>query len=265
MRREKGITLVSLVVTIIVLIILAGVSINLTLGENGIITMAKRARENMELAKIDEERQMNELYDQIISEGGSSGNPSEDAIIRLAEFKRQIASTLTDMGVETADNADTTTMLSNIRSLTGASSADEVSYDTTSSGLSATNVQGAVDELNESLVRSLGYIKDSNVHIVGSYNGKNIYRKYINCGIMSHTANQVDKTIIDTSLTSNNYYIFDFKVFINGQRTTNCYWNPNEYSTFEAACVTNGLQLKHSSPWNTNYEVEVFIDYIEKD
>ena len=40
-KSSKGITLVALVVTIIVLIILAGVSINLVLGDNGIITMAK--------------------------------------------------------------------------------------------------------------------------------------------------------------------------------------------------------------------------------
>ena len=40
---EKGITLVALVITIIVLIILAGISINLVLGENGIIKKAKEA------------------------------------------------------------------------------------------------------------------------------------------------------------------------------------------------------------------------------
>jgi len=34
-KNEKGITLVALVITIIVLLILAGVTINLTLGENG--------------------------------------------------------------------------------------------------------------------------------------------------------------------------------------------------------------------------------------
>ena len=39
-KNSKGITLVALVVTIIVLIILAGISINLVLGENGIITKA---------------------------------------------------------------------------------------------------------------------------------------------------------------------------------------------------------------------------------
>ena len=42
-KQNTGITLVALVVTILILIILAGVSIRLILGENGILTMAKRA------------------------------------------------------------------------------------------------------------------------------------------------------------------------------------------------------------------------------
>ena len=42
-KQEKGITLIALVVTIVVLLILAGVSINLTLGKNGIITIAIQA------------------------------------------------------------------------------------------------------------------------------------------------------------------------------------------------------------------------------
>lgn len=47
MRKTKqtGITLVALVVTIVVLLILAGVSINLVLGENGLITQAKDAKD----------------------------------------------------------------------------------------------------------------------------------------------------------------------------------------------------------------------------
>lgn len=44
MKKENGITLIALVITIIVLIILAGVSINLVLGDNGIITKAKWAK-----------------------------------------------------------------------------------------------------------------------------------------------------------------------------------------------------------------------------
>ena len=44
-KEMKGITLVALVVTIVVLLILAGVSINLVLGNNGIIIKAKEAAE----------------------------------------------------------------------------------------------------------------------------------------------------------------------------------------------------------------------------
>ena len=65
MRENKGITLVALVVTIIVLIILAGVSINMIVGENGIISMAQKAKENMEMARKEEETQIEELANQL--------------------------------------------------------------------------------------------------------------------------------------------------------------------------------------------------------
>ena len=53
-NKERGITLVALVVTIIVLIILAGVSIAMLVGENGIITQARRAAQETEQAKKEE-------------------------------------------------------------------------------------------------------------------------------------------------------------------------------------------------------------------
>ena len=43
-KGEKGITLVALVVTIVVLLILAGVSISLVIGQNGMITKAKETQ-----------------------------------------------------------------------------------------------------------------------------------------------------------------------------------------------------------------------------
>lgn len=45
MRKQKGITLIALVITIIVLLILAGVSIAAIVGENGIVTKTKNAEE----------------------------------------------------------------------------------------------------------------------------------------------------------------------------------------------------------------------------
>ena len=48
--KETGITLIALVVTIVVLLILAGVSINALFGDNGIIEKAKEAQNKMDQA-----------------------------------------------------------------------------------------------------------------------------------------------------------------------------------------------------------------------
>ena len=49
-KNVKGITLIALVITIIVLLILAGVSIAMLTGENGILTQAKNAKDKTEIA-----------------------------------------------------------------------------------------------------------------------------------------------------------------------------------------------------------------------
>ena len=43
-KEMKGITLIALVVTIVVLLILTGVGINLVIGDNGIITKTQKAK-----------------------------------------------------------------------------------------------------------------------------------------------------------------------------------------------------------------------------
>ena len=48
--ENRGITLISLVITIIILLILAVVTINLTLGENGIFRLAEQAGEETKKA-----------------------------------------------------------------------------------------------------------------------------------------------------------------------------------------------------------------------
>lgn len=64
-NRHKGITIISLVVTIIVLIILSSVAIYLSLGNNGIFTRAKQAKRLYENAQKKETEELNELYSQI--------------------------------------------------------------------------------------------------------------------------------------------------------------------------------------------------------
>ena len=51
MKENKGITLIALVITIIVLLILAGVSINAIVGENGVLNQAQSAKEKTNIAK----------------------------------------------------------------------------------------------------------------------------------------------------------------------------------------------------------------------
>ena len=50
-EKEKGITLIALVVTIVVLLILAGVSVNAIFNENGLIKKAQEAQSEMDKAK----------------------------------------------------------------------------------------------------------------------------------------------------------------------------------------------------------------------
>ena len=77
MKNNKGITLVALVVTIVVLLILAGVSINLVLGNNGIIVKAREAQKKSAEASQNDLIGMNELTQQlegVLNEnGGGSG------------------------------------------------------------------------------------------------------------------------------------------------------------------------------------------------
>ena len=71
MKNNKGITLVALVVTIVVLLILAGVSINLVLGNNGIIAKAKDAETKSAEASQNDLKGMNDLEDEMDKQLGT--------------------------------------------------------------------------------------------------------------------------------------------------------------------------------------------------
>ena len=79
LKNKKGITLVALVVTIVVLLILAGVSINLVLGNNGIIAKAKDAETKSAEASQNDLKGMNGLVSEMegaLAENGSNGSGS---------------------------------------------------------------------------------------------------------------------------------------------------------------------------------------------
>ena len=74
--KERGITLIALVVTIVVLLILAGVSLNAIFSENGIIKRAQDAQNKMDQATQNDLDSINELNNWIDGKtnGSSGGN-----------------------------------------------------------------------------------------------------------------------------------------------------------------------------------------------
>lgn len=74
MKKNNGITLIALVVTIVVLLILAGVAINSVLGDDGIIAKAQVAKEKTETAEIKEMTKEDIVEKQIENKGSISKN-----------------------------------------------------------------------------------------------------------------------------------------------------------------------------------------------
>ena len=86
--NKKGITLISLVVTIIVLLILAGVTIATLTGDNGILTQASKAKEESRIAAILEEWNIIKT-EIVISKNTNTSSISKD----------QMASRLSNVGM----------------------------------------------------------------------------------------------------------------------------------------------------------------------
>ena len=87
-QNNRGITLIALVITIIVLLILAGVSIAMLTGTNGILTQANNAKQTTEESAENEKRQLSQIeasthlenYDYTDAEGNTAKIPAGFAV-----------------------------------------------------------------------------------------------------------------------------------------------------------------------------------------
>lgn len=84
LKKQNGITLVALVITIIVLLILAGVTISMVVGDNGILTRSKQSKFNTLAAEVDENVKM-AVADlsaefQVLKATNSAGTMTEDQV-----------------------------------------------------------------------------------------------------------------------------------------------------------------------------------------
>ena len=92
MKKNNGITLIALVISIIVLLILAGVSIAMLTGKNGLITKAISAKEKTEQAEIDEKDKLaktNETIEKYVTNRDGSITIDSDKLNEMIETKVQ--------------------------------------------------------------------------------------------------------------------------------------------------------------------------------
>ena len=83
MKKEKGITLIALVVTIVIILILAGVTLNLALGDGGLIKSVKKASEAYNRKEIQEKLQL--LYMKKEIENSANRSNTNTGITSLLE------------------------------------------------------------------------------------------------------------------------------------------------------------------------------------
>ena len=79
--NEKGITLIALVITIIILLILAGVTLTTALSQNGLFERAKYAGEKYKESEADETEKLGEAekeIDKIVDDKKDEGNDDKD-------------------------------------------------------------------------------------------------------------------------------------------------------------------------------------------
>ena len=124
--KEQGITLIALVVTIIILLILAGVTLNLALGEGGIFARAKNTVDRYQAAQANELGQLAQLEEMLNSygQGGSTGgeetqNTTTTPVTpptpsggtgssEVADDLKEYQGKYVDIGLDVTGNTDTT-------------------------------------------------------------------------------------------------------------------------------------------------------------
>ena len=142
MKNNKGITLIALVITIIVLLILAGVSIAMLTGDNGILTQAERSKEDTSDAEIADRINMalnaeftNLLADEHFS--GYTAPTASEAVALGTDTAIKSANGLNDAGV--------TYTVSDIGTTTTAGTAEGATILTISApGTEGTTIKGSI-------------------------------------------------------------------------------------------------------------------------
>ena len=139
-RTSKGVTLIALVVTIVILIILAAVSINMVLGDQGIFKKAQEGANSMHDAEVNTQAGFNSITDEIdritSGQGGGGTTPEEKSEIEQAKDSGEVFDTKTPIKDEHG----------NIIQIPGGFKVAEDSGDTVQQGIVIEDVNASGDE-----------------------------------------------------------------------------------------------------------------------
>ena len=101
MKKQKGITIIALVITVILLIIVTAITINAIVGDDGLINVAEETKEQTSQTRDETQSKLNEIYDTTRTQGNVDSRIAEYAN-KLNRFKSSISGALTAAGVETS-------------------------------------------------------------------------------------------------------------------------------------------------------------------
>lgn len=171
-KREKGITLIALVITVIILIILATVTINVVLGEDGLIQRAQEAKRLTEQATVKEQQELNALmgeFTNLISEPETS--------IELIGI--EISNPPTKTAYTVGENFETTGMVVNAKYSDGSSRiiTDYIVTDGNNlpEGKTSVNISYTEGEISKTVTQNITVVKLMNITLRGADVGNEIY------------------------------------------------------------------------------------------
>ena len=237
LRNKKGITLIALVVTIVVLLILAGISISLIVDKNGIIQKSKDAR------RVTKEAAKNELddIDRLIEDMNDAAPEWRGTTTELPEFKNNETTNKFDWYIYNEPqmkffanfvNQTLTAQDEKLMSDKNVTAEDiAITEETTIYLMNDLDLGARFDE-NGKLTLGVEWVpvgKDITNTLLGTFEGNNHYIKgvYVNsntkfCGIFGNT-NTIKNLTVKNSYIEGSICIGGIAGVVRGGKVENCH------------------------------------------
>ena len=243
-KQERGITLIALVVTIVVLLILAGVSINALFGNSGIIEKAKEAQNKMDKATENDKEEIGKLTNWLDNRvNGTTGNDDNQTTLHKIST---LVGTVVDKNTKAEDAyGNKITIPKGFKILTHGTAAGSATYTYSGDNIPAVQdgivIENATDG-NQFVWVPVGTIKNkdntTNTITLGRYSDFTM----TNGAVASGQPVQVASVTNCTQAVSINTYYQEFSTFTEGNFEIESLANATarDLKTFIATTLENG-------------------------